>query len=223
MLWFTTYQQYNLLTYAETRRLALEAHETIDCELVVLAAAMDIKTIGTIAASAGVVVTLVSNVFGVLDKAISYGKSIMRWFGPGDRAPSKTMVALVNPRINALYWGHATVAGKPGMQVVGDFIVTNVTKGDLLLPIGILRYRRGMIRKRVRTGPMVKHAPSGYSSSSYSIPPMDTADVRVGFIYPDPDRPSPGDFAADVGFVDQFGNHHWLRRLQFKHPEKMYT
>jgi hypothetical protein len=30
------------------------------------------------------------------------------------------------------------------------------------------------------------------------------------------------DFIADVALVDQFGNHHWLNGLRFKHPNTIH-
>jgi hypothetical protein len=185
---------------------------------------MDVQAITTIAVGAGAVLTVVTNAFGILDKLISAG----RWVGhkvrrgAGSNVPTKTLIALVHPRINALYWGDATLMGKPGMQVVGDFIVTNTSMTDALIPVGVLRYRRGIWRKRVRTSPLVKHLKSGYSGS-YGIASGATSEVRMGFIFLEPDKPPPGDFVADVAFVDQFGNYHWLKGLRFKHPSKMHV
>jgi hypothetical protein len=190
---------------------------------------MDLKALSALIASVAAVVAVIGNAFGVLDKLVSACKwvwhRITRRSAGGTKLPTKTVVALTDPRINALYWGEATIAGKPGMQVVGDLIVTNITAEFVELPVGVLRYRRrwwDLLRKRVRAHAMVKDVRSRYSGR-YGIPPKATTDVRVVFIYSEPERPEPGDFVGDVALVDQFGNHHWLRRLRFKHPEKMHS
>jgi hypothetical protein len=57
----------------------------------------------------------------------------------------------------------------------------------------------------------------------YYIPSKATTGVRVGFVYAEPERTEPGEFVADIALVDQLGNHHWLRGLRFKRPEKMFS
>jgi hypothetical protein len=170
-------------------------------------------------------VTLASNAFGVLDKLIASGRWLWRKVRPGVATglPIKTVIAMVEPAINALWWGHSTFSGVPGMQVVGDFNVTNIWSGDVRLLVGLLRYRRGLVRHVVRCDPGVRDTKSVYTGP-YPIPSGRTSHVRLDFMYPDRQRrEEPGDFVADVGFVDQFGNHHWVRGLRFKHPEKMFT
>jgi hypothetical protein len=186
---------------------------------------MDFKALSAILAIAVTMVTVTSNAFGVLDKLVS----VLRWMwrtvrrGAADGVPTKTLIVLVNPRITALYWGYAGTGTLPGMQVVGDFVVTNITAGPVQLPVGVLRYRQrrwDVARKSVHTSPLVKDLGSQYSGR-YAIPPKGTTDVRIGFVYSEPERPPLENFVADVALVDQFGNHHWLRGLRFKHPTKM--
>jgi hypothetical protein len=186
---------------------------------------MNLTTVSLAVASVAAIVTVVSNAFGILDKLASAWRWVRHRAHRSDspKIPGKTVIVLVESRINALYWGYATTGAVPGMQVVGDFHVTNISSGPVRLLDSVLRFRRrwwNRMPKLVHTHPAVKDLGSVYSGQ-YEIPPNATTRVRVGFVYGEPERPQPGDFVADVALVDQFGNHHWLRRLRFKHPEKM--
>jgi hypothetical protein len=190
---------------------------------------MDAHAIYLLLLTAIPVVGLVTNVFGALDKVIAAGHWLIRKVRPANapgtqfRVPSKTVIAMVDPRANSMYWAAATVAGHPGFQVVGDFNVTNIWDGQVRLLVGILRYRRWFfLRKTVKTNPLVGDAVTGMAGR-YVIRPGDTAYVRMGFIFREAQSLKvPRSFVADVCFVDQFNNYHWLRGLEFKHPSNLF-
>jgi hypothetical protein len=130
--------------------------------------------------------------------------------------PTKTLIAIPEPRVNALYWAHATIAGRQGMQVVGDFTITNVSAGDLLLTLAALRYWRGLRRhvQKASTGMQLN-----FRGFNGPLPPGKTAGVRAAFMYVDEHRPDkPGDLKADVALVDQFNNYHWIKGLTVSIP-----
>jgi len=187
---------------------------------------VDFTTITALIAVASTAVGVATNAFGVLDKVISVGERVGHWFrrGAGPAVPTKTVIAIVDPRSNALFWGFASSGTVPGMQVVADFKVTNISSEPVSLLVGVLRYRRrwwNATRKHVRAAPMVRDLRSQYSGQ-YEIPSRATTGVRINFIYGERERPSPMDFIADVALVDQFGNHHWLNGLRFKHPNTIH-
>jgi hypothetical protein len=183
-------------------------------------------TMGAVGAAIATYAGLARNVFGVTDWIVARSKGVWRFFSHrgSDRVPSKTVILLPEPRINALYWTYAGTPEAPAMQVVGDLVVTNISQVGVNLPIGVLRYRRRrwyLARKEVRASPWVKDLKSPYSGG-YGIPPGGTTHVRAAFVWKEQERPPIGDLVADVALVDQFGNHHWLRRLRLKHPSKMH-
>ena len=190
---------------------------------------MDAHAIYVILVAAIPIVGLFTNFLGALDKLTAFGHWLVRKVRPENapgtkfRVPSRTVIAIVDPRPNALNWSVAKVVGQPGLQIVGDFNVTNIWDGHVRLLVGLLRYRRWFFfRKIVQTNPLVSDALSGMSGN-YVVHSHSTAAVRLGFVFREPKPPkAPRSFVADVGFVDQFNNRHWLRRLRFKHPDNLF-
>jgi hypothetical protein len=119
-------------------------------------------------------------------------------------AGPQTVVIIPEARPNALWWSHGTRGDKPVRQVVGDFIVTNTTGEAIQLIYAVLRLRRWLFFGRSQKG-----------DAGGRIPPRTVASIRVHFIGLVKKKPA-GRLVADVAMVDQFGNHHWLRRLVFR-------
>jgi hypothetical protein len=190
---------------------------------------MNVHAIYPILIAAIPIVGLITNVFGVLDKVIAAGRWVLHKVRPANapgtqlRIPNKTVIAMIDPRANSQYWAAATVAEQPGYQLVGDFSVTNVWDGPVRLLVGLARYRRWFfLRKVVKTDPLVKDALLGMVGH-YAVRPGDTTFVRLVFIFREAKGPKePRSFVADICFVDQFNNHHWLRGLQFKHANNLF-
>jgi hypothetical protein len=185
---------------------------------------MNVHAIYLVLVSAIPIAGLITNVFGVMDKVIAAGRWVLHKVRPANapgtqlRIPNKTVIAMIDPRDNSQYWAAATVADQPGYQLVGDFNATNIWDGPVRLLVGLVRYRRWFfLHKVVKTNPLVRDTLSGMVGRNV-IRPGDTALVRMVFIFREAKvLKVPRSFAADVGFVDQFNNHHWLRGLQFKH------
>ena len=137
--------------------------------------------------------------------------------------PKHTIRAAAHPQINALTWAEASFQDKPAMQVVGDFDVTNIWTDGVRLFSARLRYKLKWWRhyREHVTVPLVQSVRSTMSGS-YAIPPKASTHVRLGFTFVERDRPPPCVLLADIVFVDQFGNEHWLRRQKFKHHTVMF-
>jgi hypothetical protein len=140
-----------------------------------------------------------------------------------DGVPSKTVAIVQQPRINALWWSEGSMGDRPMLQVVGDFNITNVWSNDIKLAGALLRYKRWFVLTRtIRGESSVKDLQSVYSGT-YHIPPNQMTWLRVSFHFIPRDGMPRGVavLKASVAVIDQFGNHHWTKRLSFKHPSAM--
>jgi hypothetical protein len=52
-------------------------------------------------------------------------------------------------------------------------------------------------------------------SGDYAVPAGKMTHARLFFFIPVANKKYHGSFRADVALVDQFGNKHWLRNLEF--------
>ena len=141
----------------------------------------------------------------------------------GDSAaiPTRTIVPIVESRINALWWAVATAEKSKFRQVVGDFVVTNTWSKEVLLVNALIRYRHWLVFSKTTKGEVMVKSLTSPFSGRYPIPPHGTTTFRAHFMCPVPSAPEAGDFVADIAVVDQLNNHHWIKRLRFKHPDKM--
>ncbi|WP_434717186.1 hypothetical protein P5X00_40025 (plasmid) [Paraburkholderia sp. A2RO-4L] len=178
----------------------------------------------TIAGLAGIA-TLISN----LGKIFSAVSSLLSWLtgrlkdkDAAQGLPKRTIVAVQQSQINALWWHLGRMGDRPMVQVVGDFNTTNVWTDNVRLTGAILRYRHWGFRSHtVRGDASVKDLRSAYSGN-YPIPPNEMTRVRVGFHYLLKHRTPGKRFRADLAIIDQFGNHHWIRGLVFRHTDAMF-
>ena len=192
---------------------------------------MDWANIGIIATAVLTISTIILNSLGILEKFgsviatmfQSFTKLFKRTSNLPENIPSKTIAIVQQPRINALWWSEGSMADRPLLQVVGDFNVTNIWSKEIKLAGALLSYKRWFILNRtVRGESSVKDLKSVYSGT-YSIPPNEMTWLRVSFHFIPKDG-VPKHLAilkAKVAVIDQFGNHHWVENLTFKHPNAM--
>jgi hypothetical protein len=124
--------------------------------------------------------------------------------------PSRTLRILPQPHPNALQWHLGARGEAPVMQIVGDFLVTNVTKLDVMVPAAKLR-------KPTTVGFATVRASDSNLHGQYPISPGDTSDLRFLIWVEPPVRKKGETFRADVALIDQFGNEHWMKKLEFKY------
>lgn len=130
--------------------------------------------------------------------------------------PLEAVVLIPEGRPNALLWSLGTRGNKSAQQVVGDFTITNRTEQPLYLLHAVLRRRRWFLLGRPEQGTAAVGDFQSPNSGEYPIPPRAITTVRLQFVGTVRERPARRRFVADVAVVDQFGNHHWLRRLVFR-------
>jgi hypothetical protein len=172
---------------------------------------IDLQSVQVAVAIAIGVLTILGTVFGWFGKAWHWASSLFRpkpLVGVID-VPSKTMILMPMARQNALWWHMGAMGDQPAMQIVGDLNVTNISKYGVFV-------MGAKLRKPKAVGHALVH---GHDSDMYStkniIPQGGVSDLRFDFFVQPPVREKGQPFKADVAIIDQFGNEHWLRGLEF--------
>jgi len=126
------------------------------------------------------------------------------------KIPKKTIVVVPKPDPKAVWWHMGSSGGKPAMQITGDFTVTNITKYNILLTVAKMKKPKalGFID--------VKDIKSNYYGN-YLIPDGLTTDMSFHFWIMPPFKEKNEAFRADVAILDQFGNEHWIKGIEFRY------
>ena len=124
--------------------------------------------------------------------------------------PKRTIVIAPNPNSRDTWWHMGSSSGQPAMQVSGRFNVTNITKYAVIL--SAVKMRKPMYMGTV----MVKDSKSNYHGM-YQIPPGGYTDMSFDFWIIPPFKKQGDSFIADVAVLDQFGNEHWIKKVNFKY------
>lgn len=115
------------------------------------------------------------------------------------------------PRHHHNWWHLGSTKGKPAMQVVCDWYITNICDVDVLI-CGV------SLRKPKTIGNIYLRHQHQDIYGSYSIPPGCTTEARADFWIQPPIRKEGEPLVVDIDFVDQFGNSHRVRKVKFRPP-----
>ncbi|HYA85665.1 MAG TPA: hypothetical protein VEI57_01185 [Nitrospirota bacterium] len=122
--------------------------------------------------------------------------------------PTKTISIVANPSPNSTHWHLGGIASQPQMQVVGHFLVTNITHLNVIVPVVKLR-------KPHVLGFVTVKAVNSDAHGQFHIPPGHTTDLMF-LLWITPPVKNPGEtLKVDVALVDQFDNKHWLKNVEF--------
>lgn len=168
---------------------------------------MDYQLIGAIAA----IVTILGGVLATFE----WGRGLLAraWhfvtrYKP--KVPRETIRIL--PQMRGCWWGNGSVAGKPAMQVVGRWHVTNIT-GDNVRLLG------ARILKPKTEGHVLTRHPHENIFGSYPILPGETTEVDSDFWVIPPMRKEGEDLKVSVVLIDQYGNEHKIKNVVFTGPK----
>jgi hypothetical protein len=168
---------------------------------------MDYQLIGAIAA--------IFTILGGIVAAIKWGRNFpvklfhfVTRFKP--KVPRETIRAL--PQIHGCWWGNGSVSGKPAMQVVGKWYVTNIT-GDNVLLLGVR-----ILKPRTEGHVLTRH-PRENIFGSYPILPGETTEVCSDFWIVPPTRKEGEDLTTSVVLIDQYDNEHRIKNVVFTGPK----
>jgi hypothetical protein len=126
------------------------------------------------------------------------------------KIPKKTIIIIPLPREKSSWWHMGSSSGKPAMQVVGHFKVTNITKYNILLTAAKMR------KPKLLGHILVKDTESQYHGS-YPIPGGATTDMTIDFWIMPPVREKGATFITDIAILDQFANEHWIKKVEFEY------
>lgn len=170
--------------------------------------------------SAQIAVAVVVGVLSILATMFGWFAKAWRWvtslFSPTVSAgvidiPKKTLILIPVSRQNALWWHMGSTGNQTVMQIVGDLNVTNISKYDVFV-------MGARLRKPKAVGHVLVHAhDSDMYDSKHMIPQGAISDLRFDLFVQPPVREKGKPFKADVAIVDQFGNEHWLKGLEFSY------
>lgn len=128
------------------------------------------------------------------------------------KVPRKTVRLVSQHHRN--WWHLGSSKGKPTMQVVCDWYITNVSDVDVLIC-------EVSLRKPKTIGHIFVRHPQQDIYGRYPIPPGCTTEASADFWIQPPVRKENEPLVADIDFVDQFGNSHRVRKVEFRpRPKK---
>jgi len=123
--------------------------------------------------------------------------------------PRHTLRLVLIPR--GAWWHMGSSDGKPAMQIVCEWHVTNVTDIPIVVTTAFVKKPRAEA-----TLPLVRH-PRDNVFGSYRIAPKDTTRLALDFWVAPPACNEDETFKATIIVKDQFGNEHKVRSVEFKY------
>jgi hypothetical protein len=119
----------------------------------------------------------------------------------------------------ALWWSAANRGKEPGMQIVGDFQVSNnTTEPRSITAVFLIQWYRSYYlipRRRRIFGDIMVRAPDSNLHGHYPVLPKTTTTARaIWFIFPALAQ-SGRDFSGRVCFVDSAGQRYWTPKFRW--------
>ncbi len=124
--------------------------------------------------------------------------------------PKKTLTLIEEKLTNQTWWHMGSSGEKPAMQIVTQFKATNITNLDILVT-------QARMKKPKCYGHVLTRHPDQNMYGSYMIPARKISEVSLDFWVMPPIKKKGESFKADIGVVDQFGNEHWVKGIEFKY------
>jgi len=156
------------------------------------------------------IATIFGFVTGTFSKLWHWIKNKINRKSPTFDIPKRTIIIVPKHHPDATWWHMGSTKGEPAMQIVGDFTVTNITKYNILLTVA-------KMKKPKSIGPvLVKDADSQYHGS-YPILPGGTTKMSCDFWIAPPFKAKGESFTTDIAILDQFGNEHRIKKVEFKY------
>ncbi len=172
---------------------------------------MDLKTIAVIIAIPGGILAI----FGI----IGYFKGYWGWFADKTKSffrsskstldiPKKTIRIIPRHGAFEIRWHMISKGGEPAMQIRIRFAVTNIAIGEILLVSTEMKKPKAfgtvLVRKEI----------NDHESGQIPLPPGQTTIAESNFLISPPFKKEDESFKASIAIIDQFGNKHWIKRLE---------
>jgi hypothetical protein len=109
-------------------------------------------------------------------------------------------------------WNRGAVAGNDAMEARGVFLVSNISLPPVSVTLSKIHVRvKSLRRVTVHDAMMILRE----HHRSDALAPGETVEMNVLFLVLPPFLAQGNTLRADVAFVDQFGNRHWVRSAEF--------
>jgi hypothetical protein len=156
------------------------------------------------------VLTILGVVSGVFKRLLAFARRKLRDNQGVPAVPTKTVVIVPDPFKNATWWHMGSSSKEPGMQVSGGFTVTNISTSKVLLTSAKMR------KPRILGHVFVQEIGAG-AHGTFAIPPGESTSMVFDFWIQPPVKREGEVFVADVAIQDQYGNEHWIKKVEFKY------
>jgi len=124
------------------------------------------------------------------------------------KVPNKTLSIVVRGTGHECMWHMGSVNGDPAMQIHAHFTATNISK------LGVL-VTSAQMRKPKCLGHIMAKQHDGNIYGGYIIPSGAITEISMDFWITPPIKQEGEPFVADVAAIDQFGNQHWVKNVEF--------
>jgi hypothetical protein len=172
--------------------------------------AVDLTTLKTTIGVVIGILTILGVIFGWFKNAFVWARGFFQH--PRSTAlieiPGRTVVLQPDPRPNLFWWHMGRSGDKPAMQISGHFTVTNICKYKILITAAKMRKPKALGHA------LVKDLQSNYYGS-YMIPEGGVTGLSFDFWIMPPAKKEGENLEADVAILDQFGNEHWVKNIEF--------
>ena len=126
------------------------------------------------------------------------------------RIPKRTLALIVKGTGHEIWWHMGKIGQEPAMQIVAHFTATNISN------LGVLPVSAKMKKPKYLGQVMVrKHDADIYGS--YIIPKGVITELLVDFWISPPVKKKGEMFKSDIAVIDQFGNEHWIKNVEFRY------
>ncbi len=123
--------------------------------------------------------------------------------------PNQTLRLVLQPR--GAWWHMGLRNNKPVMQILAQWYVTNITTEPVIVTNGFIKKP-----KTETTLTLIKH-PNKNVFGGFPILPRRTTQLMLDFWIQPPIYKENKSFKADIIIVDQFGNKHKVKNIEFKY------
>lgn len=162
-------------------------------------------------------IVIILGIFGV----IAYIKGFFSWLWDKIKStvskddgsikiPRETLALVVEGTGNHCWWHMGKSGDKPAMQIVAHFTATNISNMGILPTSAKMKKPKylGHVMSR-------KHDENIYGS--YIIPKGAITKISVDFWITLPFKKEGETLKANIAIVDQFGNDHWIKNVEFNY------
>lgn len=154
--------------------------------------------------------TILGIVTGFFKQVLTWVSDRIRGESPYLSIPRKSIRIIPTGYDNDIWWHMGKRGKEPIMSIAADFKVTNITRVDILLLTAELRRPK-------RLGWVHTRDVDSNVYGEYYIPTGETTKIRLHIMVAPPVCKEGEEFIGDIAIIDQFDNHHWVKRVRFKY------